>query len=57
MKYNFNFKVQVVYGIVTFLLTLGLIYLFINNLEWIVAAVTGIVNAVLWGFYPKKMER
>ena len=56
MRYNFNFKIQLIYGIVTFALTLGLIYLLINQLEWVVSAITGIVNAIIYGFFPKKQK-
>jgi hypothetical protein len=51
MKYNFNLKLQAVYGITGFIMTLGLLYLFTHKLDWFTSSIIGVTNFAISGFY------
>ncbi len=53
MTYNFSPKIQLVYGIFGFLLTLGILYILLNELNWIASIIVGIANFIISGFYNK----
>jgi hypothetical protein len=54
MKYHFNLKLQVIYGVVGFGMALGLLYLFLGMLDWTGSAIVGAVNFAISGFYATK---
>jgi hypothetical protein len=51
MKYKFNLKIQILYGIFGFAIALGIIYLATRNLDWIGSSVVGLINFIISGFY------
>jgi 1,4-dihydroxy-2-naphthoate octaprenyltransferase len=51
MKYKFNLKIQLVYGIISFALSLLIIYAFTKQLDWITAGLIGIFEFFFAGFY------
>lgn len=56
LKYKFNLKVQLAYGIFAFLLSLGILYLFLKQLDWITASIVGIANFIISGYYTTNMR-
>ncbi|VVB77881.1 Uncharacterised protein [uncultured archaeon] len=56
MKYNFNLKIQAMYGIVTFLVVLGILYIFtkeLNSSNWITSAIIGITEFIVFRIFYK----
>jgi hypothetical protein len=53
MKYCFDFKMQLVYGIITFLSALAILYMFTGEINWIAYTVVGIITFIVSGFYTK----
>ncbi len=51
MKYKFNLKIQIVFGIISFLSALGILYLFTGKLDFLTSTIIGIMNFVVAGFY------
>jgi hypothetical protein len=54
MKYNFNFKLQATYGIVTFLVCLAVLYMITKKIDWITPTIVGITNFAVAGYYSYK---
>ncbi len=48
--YTFNLKLQAIYGIMGFLMTLIILYLFTGEIRWIPAVAIGIANLLISGF-------
>jgi hypothetical protein len=53
MKYCFDFKTQMIYGIVAFIFALIIIYLLTKEVNWIVSIITGVFNFIISGYYTK----
>jgi hypothetical protein len=53
MKYCFNLKFQLIYGIVAFLLVFGILYLFTKQINFITPIIVGVVEFVVAGYYTK----
>jgi len=51
MKYHSDFKMQSIYGIVTFLVSLSIIYMVTKQIDWITPTIIGIVNFIVSGYY------
>ena len=54
MKYQFNLKMQLAYGIITAILALFIVYLFTKRIDWITTAIVGIANFFISGYYNNK---
>jgi hypothetical protein len=54
MKYHFNLKMQAISGILAFGVTLLVLYLILNRVDWITASITGAVNFIISGYYANK---
>lgn len=50
MQYKFNFRLQAAYGAITFMVSLIVLYLILNRLEWLTAFAVGLVNFLALGF-------
>jgi hypothetical protein len=56
MKYQFNFKLQAMYGIITFIAAFVVIYLFSQNTDWISPSIIGLFNFAVSGYYIKNQR-
>ena len=61
MKYCFNLKLQVMYGIVTFLVALSILYIFTKKLDFLTSVTIGLVEFIASGYFTinkcKKIKR
>lgn len=53
MKYCFNLKFQLKYGILTFLLALAIIYIFTKKIDWITPLIVGVFEFAISGYFTK----
>lgn len=53
MTYNFDFKMQLIYGILAFILVLAIVYIVNRQLNWAASIIVGIINFAVSGFYKK----
>jgi hypothetical protein len=51
MKYKFNLKIQSIYGLIGFVSSLIILYLFTKQIDWITSLIIGIANFITAGFY------
>jgi hypothetical protein len=51
MKYNFDFKMQAIYGIVTFLTSFAVVYMITKKIDWISPTIIGLINFIVSGYY------
>lgn len=51
MKYKFDLKIQSVYGLVGFISSGVILYLFTKQVDWVTPLLVGIANFIIAGFY------
>jgi len=54
MRYRFDFKTQMMYGVLSFLLALVIVYLLTNEMNWIVSIIVGVFSFGVSGFYTRE---
>lgn len=57
MKYKFNLKIQLIYGVTGFILSLLIIYLFIKSFDWLSAGIIGLFEFIISGFYTRMHKK
>jgi hypothetical protein len=51
MKYKFNLKIQSIYAVISFALSLLILYALTKKLDWVTAGIIGIFEFFFAGFY------
>ena len=51
MKYCFDLKTQLIYGVLGFILAVVIIYFLLGRVDWINAVIVGVANFFIAGFY------
>ncbi len=51
LQYKFDLKIQLAYGVLGFVLSLAILFLFLNKVMWIPALIGGIGNFLVAGYY------
>ena len=57
MKYQFNLKLQLIYGVIGFILSLIIIYLFLGNFDWLTSGIIGLFEFIIAGFYTQMSKK
>ena len=57
MKYKFDLKIQLLYGIFGFLFVLVIVYLLTKDIDWFSSIAIGLFNFAVSGFYVNNYKR
>jgi len=57
IKYTFNFRMQLIYGMIGILSTLIIIFIFTQDFNWLLAMVVGVGNFITSGLYDLEKTR
>lgn len=57
MRYKFNLKIQLIYGLISFIAALLIVYLFIKSFDWLTAGIVGMFEFIVSGFYTRMNKK
>ena len=57
MKYRFDIKIQLIYGLAGFILSFLIIYFFVGKFDWLASTIIGLFEFALSGFYTQMKKK